>query len=109
VSTVELTEEEMSLAADRALDSRPEQILREVAFRHGIDVAAIIGPDRYEEIVAARHEAAFEIRARCRLSTPGIGRLLNRDHQTIIHAIRKVAAVRPKDIDPALACRKRTA
>lgn len=66
------------------------QIVAEVAARHGVTVAEIIGPRRLKYIVHARQEAMYELRQRTSFSYPHIGQLLGeRDHATVIHGERK--------------------
>jgi hypothetical protein len=76
-------------------------ILRLVALRHGINVEAISGRSRFRSIVAARHEAIGLVYTHCRrLSLPEIGRLFNRDHTTILHAIEKLRKSGRTDMMP---------
>lgn len=68
------------------------QVIRNAAARHGLSVAALIGPSRQSEIVAARWEAMRAIHEQFGDNAAAIGRLFNRDHSTVLHALRKVAA-----------------
>lgn len=70
-------------------DPSARQIIAECCRKHDITMAEILGPQRFRTIVLARHEAAYRLAKETRLSVPQIGRKLgNRDHTTIIHAIR---------------------
>jgi chromosomal replication initiation ATPase DnaA len=64
-------------------------IIKEVAEKHGISVADIIGPNRHKNLVSARHEAIGIVAAtHWHYSLPQLGRLFGgRDHTTIMHAI----------------------
>jgi chromosomal replication initiation ATPase DnaA len=56
----------------------------------GVEPIAILGRSRKTEIVYGRQLAAYGLRRGVGLSYPKIGRLLNRDHSTIIHSVRKL-------------------
>lgn len=53
---------------------------------------SIISPSRYHALVLARHALCYELRLRTPLSYPEIGRLLERDHTTVMAAISKHCA-----------------
>jgi len=65
-------------------------ITADVAKRHGLTVEDLRGPERRQAAVRARHEAMAIIRAQGRFSLPQIGKFFNRDHTTVIHALRRV-------------------
>ena len=69
-------------------------IAREVALRTGVPVEAMQGPSRVAWITEARHEAMYRCRHEAHCSLTIIGRYFNRDHTTVLHAIRKHAARR---------------
>lgn len=70
-------------------------IIRVVATRHGVSVADIKGATRVFHIVAARQEAMVLVyKLRPDLSLPAIGRIFDRDHTTVLHAVRKLGAYR---------------
>lgn len=65
------------------------RILEEVAAKHDVTVADIRGPRRRIEISHARQEAMYRLYSeRKNLSLPMIGRMLSRDHTTVMHGIR---------------------
>lgn len=66
-------------------------IINAVLEKHeGITIKDIRAPGRMKKVVAARHEAIAAIRRiRPDLSLPAIGRFFNRDHTTILSALRK--------------------
>lgn len=72
------------------MNPRPlaRDIIAEVARRHGITVDAMTGPKRYPDYVAARWEAMSIIRKELGYSFPRIGALFNRDHASVIYALR---------------------
>lgn len=67
----------------------PEEIIKEVAGRHGLTAADLRSDTRRRAISRPRQEAMWELRKRTKLSFPQIARRLNRtDHTTAIHAVR---------------------
>lgn len=66
-------------------------IINAVLEKHdGITIKDIRAPGRKKKVVAARHEAIAAIRRiRPDLSLTTIGRFFNRDHTTILNALRK--------------------
>lgn len=68
-------------------------ILKEVSDRVGIPVKTLLGASRNRNIVFARHFAIWVVHnERPDLSLPTLGRIFNRDHTTILHALRKMEA-----------------
>lgn len=64
-----------------------QKILEVVANAHGISVGDMKGPRRWITFVNARHHAVSTLmRLRPDLSLPLIGKLINRDHTTVINA-----------------------
>ncbi|WP_420433069.1 helix-turn-helix domain-containing protein [Hyphobacterium sp.] len=73
----------------------PAEILEEVAARHGVTVRQLTGQQRQKSIVMARRDAirclASEPTPAGRYrSLPQIGRLMNRDHTTIVHHVKSL-------------------
>lgn len=72
-------------------------ILSDVAARHRTTVDLIKGDCRYSEVVRARQEVMYRLRGLLRpdgshrLSLPRIGQILNRDHTTVIHGMKRHA------------------
>jgi hypothetical protein len=61
----------------------------------GVTLAEIKGSHRSRSIVEARQLTMYEIhRQRPDLSYPAIGRFLNKDHTTVLHAVKKIAAMK---------------
>lgn len=64
------------------------RMIARVAELHGVSVQQITGDSRLPKIVSARQHAAYEL---CKMgkSLPDAGRMLgDRDHTTILHAVR---------------------
>ena len=59
-----------------------------IAQPHGYTVEDILGKSRFKHLVSVRRLCILMLRERG-YSTPEIGRLMNRDHSTIVHALNK--------------------
>lgn len=65
-------------------------LLKLVALKRGIHQRDILGDSHEKPIVAARFEAMHLVRTHMEKSYPAIGRLFNRDHTSVLYAVRKV-------------------
>lgn len=64
--------------------------VREVAIKHGLTLADLIGPYRAPKVAHARQEAMWVLFQERRWSYPQIGRFFGgRDHTTIMHGVRR--------------------
>jgi hypothetical protein len=70
---------------------RMQRIVDAVALEFKVPQDAILSDSRIQICVTARHVVCLLAREFTYLSTIKIGRLLNRDHSTIIHAIKTIA------------------
>ena len=61
------------------------EVITEVAQRHGLTLADLVGPDRSHAVSRIRAEALYEARAITGASYPLIGRIARRDHTTVLH------------------------
>lgn len=68
---------------------KPLDTIRSVARHFDVTTAQIFGPSRDEPIVTARHVAMYLVRQEHQLSYPALGRIFDRDHSTIQHAVKK--------------------
>lgn len=66
------------------------RMVEQVARRHEITVDEILSPDRSRRLILPRWHAFSELR-RIGFSYPSIGKIMGRDHSTVIHGIRKFA------------------
>ena len=66
------------------------QIIAAVAKEHGVTVAEIVGHRRSTWIVAARWEAIKRVSLETGWSLPRIGRVFDRDHTSVLHALRRM-------------------
>lgn len=81
-------------------NSEPVAEIIAIAARHaGLQPADILGPLRTKLVVETRQRAMFVAWAATGKSLPEIGRRFgNRDHTTVLHALRKRAAVMRHDV-----------
>lgn len=61
-----------------------------IATRHGCAVDELAGPARHKHIVAARRDVAGYLSRELGWSTTSIGKLLGRDHTTILNLLGRV-------------------
>ena len=61
-----------------------EKIFSVVNEKYGVSKDELAGPKRNKEIAAARHICIFLIRELTEMSFPNIGKLLERDHTTVM-------------------------
>lgn len=70
------------------------EIVVEVAAKHNVSVLEILSVRRNKPIVRARQEACWRMKMETTMSLPKIGlRLGGRDHTTVLHSIRRHAAL----------------
>jgi chromosomal replication initiator protein len=68
----------------------PAAILLAVGRFYGINADELKGKSRHKRVVEPRQIAMFLLREDAHMSTPDIGRLLNRDHTTVLHAVKQI-------------------
>lgn len=64
-----------------------DEVIRTACFANGVRQYDVLGPRRWRKLVAARIQIARDLRA-AKLSYPEIGRILHRDHSTVISLVR---------------------
>ena len=79
----------LGVVATLSPEQKANAILRETAIRFGLTTAQIRSQDRHREVVDARACAMAAMRY-AGLSTPFIGRQVERDHTTVLHAAGRV-------------------
>jgi len=81
----------------------PHKPMRQIALEvlenfPGVSLAEIRGSLRHSSIVEPRQLAMYEVqRQRPDLSYPAIGRFFHKDHTTVLHAVRKIKAMKARD------------
>lgn len=67
-----------------------EKVVSSVAHAYGIPVSDLMGDSHQKEFSLPRHIAMFLCRKRLKMSFKGIGRLFQRDHSTVMSAIKQL-------------------
>lgn len=102
----EAVPEDPAVAAYRCIDvlgakTPAREIISRVGALHGYTLAEITGPRLEKSLVQARFDAIKAVAdARPDLSLPQIGRIFNRDHTSILHALKKRGGRRPEQQGP---------
>ncbi|MDI3283237.1 chromosomal replication initiator protein DnaA [Polyangium sp. 15x6] len=90
---------EITAATPRASIMSVEDIQRAVCHHFHLRSIDLTSKDRHKSIAFARHVAMYLCKQRLKVSFPEIGRAFgNRDHTTVMSAVRKIEAQR--DTDP---------
>lgn len=72
----------------RGMPTWAYQIVREVGYRHRVYLTDIASSNRFREVVAARTEAMYRIKAaKPEISSTQIGKWFEKDHTSILHGI----------------------
>ncbi len=83
-------------AADRKITL--EEIMRKVGEHYGLRISDLVGPRRSRAIARPRQVAMYLAKAMTSKSLPDIGRAFGgRDHTTVLHAVRRIEALRAAD------------
>lgn len=70
-------------------------LYRLVSLKYGISVEVMLSDSRQADVVTARHAAVFLLYTHTGMSMPQIGKLIGRDHTSILNSIRVVESNRP--------------
>ena len=82
----------------RPNEASVEDIQRVVCHHFKLRSTDLLSKDRHKSIAFARHVAMYLCKQRLKCSFPELGRAFgNRDHTTVISAVRKVEALRTTD------------
>lgn len=95
---MEFARSEIAPMSVRANETSVEDIQREVCHHFKLRTGDLFGKDRHKSVAFARHVAMYLCRQRLKCSFPELGRAFgNRDHTTVMSAVRKVEALRGSD------------
>ena len=76
------------LTAGGTVKVTPEKIVAKVAAKYGVDPDDIYSKKKANDISRARHICIYLLRKISDLSYPNIGKLLNRDHSTVMSSYK---------------------
>ena len=95
----EFVQGEMALVSPRAPDVMSvEDIQRAVCTHFRLSNSELLSKDRHKSVAFARQVAMYLCRQRLKCSFPELGRAFgNRDHTTVMSAVRRVEALRARD------------
>lgn len=97
VASVRLPRDIISVSVPAAVDipmTPAQRIIRDICQKHGVTMGELLSARRARPLVAARHEAMYRLSKETSMSLPAIGRRMGgRDHTTVIHGVRKHAAL----------------
>ena len=74
-----------------------DKIFEKVSKKYGISIDDLKGRKNTKEIALARHKCIYVIRNTTQLSTNDIGRLLSRDHSTVLSSINFIDEKKQND------------
>jgi chromosomal replication initiator protein len=96
---MDFTRAEMAATSTaRPNEASVEDIQRAVCHHFKLRSIDLLSKDRHKSIAFARHVAMYLCKQRLKCSFPELGRAFgNRDHTTVISAVRKVEALRTSD------------
>jgi chromosomal replication initiator protein len=79
------------------MPSRIQPVISAVAKYYGVTIGDMVSFRRTDEIVRPRHVAMYLARQLTKHSLPRIGRALERDHTSVLHACRRIEMLRLQD------------
>lgn len=68
----------------------PEQAIEHLSTRYGYSYSRVVGNRRHSKLSLVRHVCCWVLRYGYDLSFPEIGRILKKDHTSVIYGVRKV-------------------
>jgi hypothetical protein len=81
-----------------ATDEMIEEIINSIIKHYNITKEQLFGKTRKANIVEARHVFMYILREKFKLSFPAIGRIINRDHTSIMHACDRISKIKQSNI-----------
>jgi len=96
---IEFARQELALTSNpRASEAGVDDIQRVVCHHFKLRTHDLLSKDRHKSIAFARHVAMYLCKQRLKCSFPELGRAFgNRDHTTVMSAVRKVEGLRSSD------------
>jgi chromosomal replication initiator protein len=98
---MEFARQEIATASSARLnDASVDDIQRIVCHHFKLRTSDLLSKDRHKSVAFARHVAMYLCKQRLKCSFPELGRAFgNRDHTTVMSAVRKVEALRADDAE----------
>ncbi|HRG96106.1 MAG TPA: chromosomal replication initiator protein DnaA [Polyangiaceae bacterium] len=97
---VEFVRAELSASMPRVSETGVDDIQREVCHHFKLTERELCSKDRHKSVAFARHIAMYLCKQRLKSSYPELGRAFgNRDHTTVMSAVRKIEALRETDAE----------
>jgi chromosomal replication initiator protein len=96
---IDFARDEMSAISPALADLTSVQDIQNAVCRHfSLSNTELLSKDRHKSVAFARHVAMYICRQRLKCSFPELGRAFgNRDHTTVMNAVRRVEALRSRD------------
>ena len=82
--------EKLKEGTDEVILVKPSEIIQIVSNITGISYKKMAAKDRHLDIIIARHTAMYFVNKICHETLVGTGVLFNRDHTSVINAVRNV-------------------
>ena len=97
---LDFVRQELSVTVPRITETSIDDIQRAVCHHFKLTERELCSKDRHKSIAFARHIAMYLCKQRLKASFPEIGRAFgNRDHTTVMSAVRKVELLRENDAE----------
>jgi chromosomal replication initiator protein len=90
LADLEVVKQLLSVAAERAVASTPDEVLSAVSHHFNLRVREMRSQSRSSRVTTPRQVAMYLMRRHCNLSYPEIGRRFGRHHTTALHSDRVV-------------------
>lgn len=76
-----------------------EAILKTIGSLYGVSLEQLLGKGRRARLSWARHVAMYLFKIDLHMSLPRIGKVLNRDHTSVLHGYRKIRVAVEQDAE----------
>ena len=78
--------------------NKATRVIQEIALASKLQVSDLLGPRRKKPIFLARAAAMKICKDELDMSFPEIGRAFNRDHTSVMHAVKRIAEIGDEDL-----------
>lgn len=87
----------MRANVSRGLHPTVHEVLRRVCEAEGVTMADMLSARRHREIARPRQMAMYLAREMTLATLPMIGRVMRRDHTTVLHGVRTIRSLMERD------------